>query len=159
MSFGYISTYYIHPTIIYHSKARLTNSKFAKTNFFYTSGKKKCFIGGENKERQTFSGLSGRNFMRRLICQRGCAVEGVAARCAVRVSGGRYNIDPDCSFSNGVITILFELIRDSTRLLFGLRESQKSTVQKCPIWLLQAKWRCRVFRIRREVSEIVLRLL
>ena len=38
-----------------------------------------------------------------------CAVEGVAARCAVRVSGGRYNIDPDCGFSNAFIT---------TKLLF-----------------------------------------
>ena len=47
--------------------------------------------------------------MRRLICQRVCAVEGVAARCAVRVSGGRYNIDPDCGFSNAFIT---------TKLLF-----------------------------------------
>ena len=39
----------------------------------------------------------------------------VAARCAVRVSGGRYNIDPDCGFSNVFITIQFELIRDATR--------------------------------------------
>ena len=38
-----------------------------------------------------------------------CTVEGVAARCAVRVSGGRYNIDPDCGFSNAFIT---------TKLLF-----------------------------------------
>ena len=59
--------------------------------------------------------------MRRLICQLVYAVEGVAARCAVRVSGGRYNIEPDYSFSNGVITILFELIRDATRLRYGLR--------------------------------------
>ena len=59
--------------------------------------------------------------MQRLICQRLCAVEGVAARCAARVSGGRYNIDPDCDFSNGVITILFELIRDATRLRYELR--------------------------------------
>ena len=43
--------------------------------------------------------------MRRLICQRVCAVEGVAARCAVRVSGGRYNIYPDCRLSNRFITI------------------------------------------------------
>jgi len=39
------------------------------------------------------------------VCQRVCAGEGVAARCAVRVSGGRYNIDPDCRFSNAFITI------------------------------------------------------
>ena len=40
----------------------------------------------------------------------------VAARCTTRVSGGHYNIDPDCSFSNAFITIKFELIRDATRL-------------------------------------------
>jgi len=54
-------------------------------------------------------GLSGRSFMRRLICQRMCAVEGVAARCAVRVSGGRYNIDPDYQLGKPFIT---------TKLLF-----------------------------------------
>ena len=65
--------------------------------------------------------------MRRLICQRVCAVEGVAAHCSVRVSGGHYNIEPDCSFSNGVITILFELIRDATRLRYGRRPDQEKT--------------------------------
>ena len=50
------------------------------------------------------------------VCQRGC---GDSLRCYE--SDGRYNIDPDCGFSNGVITILFELIRDSTRLRYGLR--------------------------------------
>ena len=44
------------------------------------------------KTRQTFPGSSGSSFMRRLICQRVYTVEGVAACCAVRVSGGRYNI-------------------------------------------------------------------
>ena len=38
-----------------------------------------------NKKRQTLPGLSGRSFMRRLICQRVCAVESVAARYVVRV--------------------------------------------------------------------------
>ena len=36
-------------------------------------------------------------------------MEGVAARCAVRVSGGRYNIDPDCQLGKPFIT---------TKLLF-----------------------------------------
>ena len=54
--------------------------------------------------------------MRSPVCQRVCAVEGVAARCTTRVSGGHYNIAPDCSFSNAFITIKFELIRDATRL-------------------------------------------
>ena len=44
------------------------------------------------------------------VYQRGCCD---SLRCYE--SGGRYNIDPDCNFSNGVITILFELIRDATR--------------------------------------------
>lgn len=37
----------------------------------------------------------------------GCAVEDVVARCTVRVSGGHYNIDSDCDFSNGFITFIF----------------------------------------------------
>ena len=40
-----------------------------------------------------------------------------SAHCAVRVSGRRYNIELDCDFSNVVITILFELICDSTKWL------------------------------------------
>ena len=34
-------------------------------------------------------------------------MEGVAARCVVRVSGGHYNIDHDCGFSNAFITTKF----------------------------------------------------
>ena len=50
--------YYIHPKVIYHRKEEFTNPRFAKTNFFYTSRKKKYFILKEvNEKRQTFPGL------------------------------------------------------------------------------------------------------
>ena len=51
----------------------------------------------------------------------GEAEESAATRCTVQVSDGHYNIDQDCGFSNTLITMLFELVRDTTRLRYGYK--------------------------------------
>ena len=62
--------YYIHPRVIYHKKEEFTNPKFAKTNFFYTSGKKKYFIlKGVNEKRQTFPGLPAEVLRPVVLCE------------------------------------------------------------------------------------------
>ena len=72
--------------------------------------RKECFLCNNNEKTADFSRSAS-----------GCALWRALRLVALLESGGRYNIDPDCGFSNGFITILFELIRDATRLRCGCR--------------------------------------